>query len=131
MPIETATTCPLSVTNGDFAAQAAHATDPAYLARFQMALAAAAEYIINQEGTSTTDHLSRGITARIVASNVVFWAQEMAYLIAVDPVTINSSSTDQQILNRVWTIWPVVAYKAAYYSSTGTAFPSGAGTTSP
>jgi hypothetical protein len=131
MPIETATTCPLSVTNGDFATQAAHAVDATYLARFQMALAAAAEYIINQEVTSATDHLSRGVTARIIASNVIFWAQELAYLIALDPVTINATSTDQQILNRVWTAWPVFAYKAAFYSSTGTAFPSGSGTTTP
>lgn len=131
MAIETALTCPLTVTDGNFVAQAAYSVDVTMLKRFQMALCAAAEYIINQESTSDANYLGRAIMARVIASNVIFWASELAYVIALDPVTVNTSSTDQQILNRVWTIWHVISYKAEFYSTVGTAFPSGAGTTTP
>jgi hypothetical protein len=119
MSIETAATCPLSVTDGTFNAQMAvigYTPTVTILGRFMMAIVAVAEYVVNTESSGDTNYADRAIFARFSGTNPVYWGANLAYQISLDGVTINSTSTDQQILNRVWTLWPAWSYKASTFA---------------
>lgn len=121
MAVESPLTSPLSVTDGTFKTQLAVAFYEELTQRVEIALAATAEYVINQESSSDTNYADRALFARMLASNPAYWAQALALLIAADSATISATCSDQAILNRIWTIYPVVAYKAStvLYASGG------------
>ena len=116
MAIETAMISPATTPDGTFAAQVKFAYAPDMLQRFQMALAATAEYVINQESSADANYADRASFARHIAVNPAYWANQLSSLIAVDPASVTTTATDQMILNRIWTIWPVISYKASTVS---------------
>jgi len=109
--VETALTCPLTMIDGTLLAQVAIAFDTPTVQRIQVALGALAEYVVNVESSTDTSYADRAYFARLAASDPAFWAQTMAWTIVADSATITVPFTDQALLNRIWTVWPVFSYK--------------------
>jgi hypothetical protein len=111
--VETALTFPLTIPTGQLSTQQALGSPTnALQLLFQEGLVTVAEYIINEESSTDTDWDDRANAAQQIVINPIFFAMALGPLIAADPVTINGSSTDQQIVNRIWTIWHVLSYDA-------------------
>jgi hypothetical protein len=111
MSVESSVTSPLSIADGTFATQVELAFYTPFVQRVQVALAATAEYIINEESSSDANYADRAAFARLVALNPSYWAQSLSWLIVADSADMSASCTDQAILNRIYTIWPIASYK--------------------
>lgn len=77
-----------------------------------MGLVMSAEYIVITESSGATDHADRAIFARQLGAGSGYWATAFAPLVCGDQSTINGSSTDQNIMDRIWTLFPVMSYLA-------------------
>lgn len=118
--IETSSTSPITLADGTFAAQVGLAFGVGFVQRLTLALASTAEYIVKIESSGDTNYADLALFARMAAASPQYWAQQMAWTVVMDS-TISATCTDQQLLDRVWTVWPVFSYKAStvLYPTTG------------
>lgn len=110
--VEASDTSPLTITDGTLAAQVELVFYTPLIQRIQVALCATAEYIIKIESSGDTNYADLALFARMVALNPAYYAQQLAWLIVNDS-TITATCTDQALMNRIWTVWPVASYKCS------------------
>lgn len=119
MSVESSSSCPLTLTTGTLAAAYTLATTASFIQELTCALAGVAEYVVNQESSSDANYADRALVARLIADNPYYWANNLAYVVALDQADLSGDYTDQALINRVWTLWPVISYKMSSFTATG------------